>query len=63
MCFVFVLLGFCLFLFGLSFATGKNTPITYADAIQRYHYYYSAANNNKLALTFDDGPNPPALSK
>ncbi len=32
----------------------------YADAIQRYHYYYSAANNKKVAFTFDDGPNPPA---
>jgi cellulose synthase/poly-beta-1,6-N-acetylglucosamine synthase-like glycosyltransferase/peptidoglycan/xylan/chitin deacetylase (PgdA/CDA1 family) len=53
-----LLLGtFALFVFGLSFATIKRPSITYRDAIERYHYYYSAANQKKIALTFDDGPN------
>lgn len=58
-CFVLLLAAFSIFIFGLSFATGKRTTITYQDAIQRYHYYYSAANAKKLAFTFDDGPNEP----
>jgi cellulose synthase/poly-beta-1,6-N-acetylglucosamine synthase-like glycosyltransferase/peptidoglycan/xylan/chitin deacetylase (PgdA/CDA1 family) len=56
-----VLLGaISLFMFGLSFATGARAPITYDEAIQRYHYYYSAANAKKIAFTFDDGPHSPA---
>jgi cellulose synthase/poly-beta-1,6-N-acetylglucosamine synthase-like glycosyltransferase/peptidoglycan/xylan/chitin deacetylase (PgdA/CDA1 family) len=59
-CVVFLFGSLIVFLFGLSFFSSKNAPLTYADAILRYHYYYSAANNKKIALTFDDGPNPPA---
>lgn len=47
-----------LFLFGLSLTTARSTPISYADAAQRYHFYFSGANDNKVALTIDDGPNP-----
>ncbi len=57
LCFVFLLLTFAVFIFGLSFATIQRTSITYRDAIERYHYYYSAANQKKIAFTFDDGPN------
>jgi cellulose synthase/poly-beta-1,6-N-acetylglucosamine synthase-like glycosyltransferase/peptidoglycan/xylan/chitin deacetylase (PgdA/CDA1 family) len=57
---IFLFGSLIIFLFGVAIFTSKNAPLTYADAIQRYHYYYSAANNKKVALTFDDGPNPPA---
>lgn len=62
-CFVFLLLAFSVFLFGMSFATAKRQTITYQDAIQRYHYYFSGANAKKIAFTFDDGPNPPATEE
>lgn len=59
--FIFVLLGsVLLFFFGLSYSTSKRTPVAYNDAAERYHYYYSAANDKKIALTIDDGPNPVA---
>jgi peptidoglycan/xylan/chitin deacetylase (PgdA/CDA1 family) len=56
-CFVLVLALFALFILGLSFATIQRPSLTYHQAIERYHYYYSAANTKKVALTFDDGPN------
>ncbi len=57
--FIFSLLGFVLlFLFGLSFATGSRASMAYANVAERYHYYYSGNNTNKVALTIDDGPNP-----
>jgi cellulose synthase/poly-beta-1,6-N-acetylglucosamine synthase-like glycosyltransferase/peptidoglycan/xylan/chitin deacetylase (PgdA/CDA1 family) len=34
-----------------------RTPLSYKDAHEQYHYYYSAATAKKVALTFDDGPN------
>ena len=47
--FLFAIFGsILLFLFGLSFATSASAPISYADASERYHYYYSAANEKKL---------------
>ena len=59
--FLFVLLaGVLLFLFGLSYAAAGRIPITYQSAAEQYHYYYSAANDNKIAITIDDGPYPPA---
>lgn len=62
-CFAFLLAAFALFSFGLSFEAYSNKPITYDEAKEAYHYYYSAANNKKIALTFDDGPNPPASER
>lgn len=60
LCFAFLLAAFAFFAFGISFSAYANKPVSYDDAKQAYHYYYSAANNKKIALTFDDGPNPPA---
>lgn len=57
--FVLLLIALSLFLFGLWLTTRSRGVITYEDAIQRYHYYYSAANTKKIAFTFDDGPNSP----
>ncbi|HVV39096.1 MAG TPA: glycosyltransferase [Candidatus Paceibacterota bacterium] len=55
--FLFILLGgVLLFLFGLSFATSQHKPILYSSATERYHYYYSAANDKKVALTIQSGP-------
>ncbi len=59
-CVAFLIVGIAFFVFGLSFSAFSNKTISYEDAKQSYHYYYSAANNKKIALTFDDGPNPPA---
>jgi cellulose synthase/poly-beta-1,6-N-acetylglucosamine synthase-like glycosyltransferase/peptidoglycan/xylan/chitin deacetylase (PgdA/CDA1 family) len=59
----FILASILLFLFGLSFATSSSSPVTYADAAERYHYYYSAANDKKLAITIDDGPHAPATAE
>lgn len=62
--FLFALLGsILLFLFGLSFASSEHTPLSYTDAAERYHYYYSAANDKKVALTIDDGPHDPATEQ
>lgn len=58
-CFVFLLAAISLFAFGLYFTANKNKPLSYENAIEKYHYYYSGANHKKIALTFDDGPNPP----
>jgi peptidoglycan/xylan/chitin deacetylase (PgdA/CDA1 family)/GT2 family glycosyltransferase len=33
------------------------------DVRTRYHYYYSAANDKKVAITIDDGPNNPATDQ
>ncbi len=35
-----------------------RSPIKYDSAFGYYEYYYSAENNKKIALTFDDGPTP-----
>lgn len=53
-----VVVLFCLFVFtvGLFFGQSVREPIKYTDTIEAYHYYYSAANDKKIALTFDDGP-------
>jgi cellulose synthase/poly-beta-1,6-N-acetylglucosamine synthase-like glycosyltransferase/peptidoglycan/xylan/chitin deacetylase (PgdA/CDA1 family) len=59
--FLFILLGsLIVFFFGLSFSTSTSSPLNYAEAAERYHYYYSAANDKKIALTIDDGPTPVA---
>jgi len=34
----------------------RNAPINYSETKDSYHFYYSPANKNKVALTFDDGP-------
>jgi peptidoglycan/xylan/chitin deacetylase (PgdA/CDA1 family) len=62
--FLFALLGaILLFFFGLSFSSAQRSPLKYSDAAERYHYYYSAANDKKVAITIDDGPNAPATAK
>ncbi|HWB33954.1 MAG TPA: glycosyltransferase [Candidatus Paceibacterota bacterium] len=59
--FIFFLLAFVLiFFFGLSEATAERASLPYADIAERYHYYFSAANADKVALTIDDGPTPEA---
>src|SRR5690349_7804857 len=52
-----------LFFFGLSFSTSSHKSLSYSDAAERYHYYYSAANDKKIALTVDDGPHTPATEQ
>jgi cellulose synthase/poly-beta-1,6-N-acetylglucosamine synthase-like glycosyltransferase/peptidoglycan/xylan/chitin deacetylase (PgdA/CDA1 family) len=62
--FLFVFLSsILLFCFGLSFAASTRSPVSYADAAERYHYYYSAANDKKVAITVDDGPHAPATEQ
>ncbi|MBC7836279.1 glycosyltransferase [Acetobacteraceae bacterium] len=51
--------GALLFALGLSFSVLSKKPISYVQAAERYHYYYSAANDKKVAFTVDDGPHPP----
>ncbi|HVZ75931.1 MAG TPA: glycosyltransferase [Candidatus Paceibacterota bacterium] len=59
--FIFFLLSFVLiFLFGLASTTAGRASLPYADIAERYHYYFSAANADKVALTIDDGPTPDA---
>jgi cellulose synthase/poly-beta-1,6-N-acetylglucosamine synthase-like glycosyltransferase/peptidoglycan/xylan/chitin deacetylase (PgdA/CDA1 family) len=58
-CVLFFLVGTLFVVFGLARAAAARAPISYADAAQMYHYYYSAANAKKVALTIDDGPHPP----
>jgi cellulose synthase/poly-beta-1,6-N-acetylglucosamine synthase-like glycosyltransferase/peptidoglycan/xylan/chitin deacetylase (PgdA/CDA1 family) len=59
----FVLACVLVFAFGLAFSNAAHKPVSYNDAVERYHYYYSAANEKKIALTVDDGPHPPASQK
>ncbi len=61
--FLSLLAAVLLFLFGLSFATSRHAPILYSSAAERYHYYYSAANDKKVALTIDNGPIDPATDE
>lgn len=53
-----LIIGFVIF-FILSIFFNKSLqpePVKYADTIDSYHYYFSPANNKKIAITFDDGP-------
>lgn len=42
----------------MSFPEVPREAVSYSSAIESYHYYYTARTHNKIALTFDDGPNP-----
>lgn len=55
----------CVGVFSENLFLGKplHPPVKYADTIEAYHYYYSAANNKKIALTIDDGPRPTISEK
>src|SRR5262245_28416544 len=56
----FLVLFFCLTTFAISifFNSPKRPALTYHEAAESYHYYYSPMNKGKIALTFDDGPRP-----
>lgn len=56
--FAFLLLCGAAFFLGFSLHAANRPSISYEDAAERYHYYYSAANHKKIAFTIDDGPNP-----
>jgi cellulose synthase/poly-beta-1,6-N-acetylglucosamine synthase-like glycosyltransferase/peptidoglycan/xylan/chitin deacetylase (PgdA/CDA1 family) len=58
----FSLLVVFIFLLEL-FEPSKRTPITQAEAEDVYLYYYSKNNENKVAFTFDDGPNTAETQK
>jgi cellulose synthase/poly-beta-1,6-N-acetylglucosamine synthase-like glycosyltransferase/peptidoglycan/xylan/chitin deacetylase (PgdA/CDA1 family) len=40
------------------FNSPTRPALTYKQAIESYHFYYSTLNANKVAITFDDGPRP-----
>lgn len=61
----FALLFLCLTLLIISvfFNSPQRPALTYKQTLDSYHYYYSSANTKKIALTFDDGPNPQTSEK
>ncbi len=48
-----------LFIFHFIFFAPTRPPVTYQDVQDYFFYYHSAANDKKIALTFDDGPTVP----
>jgi cellulose synthase/poly-beta-1,6-N-acetylglucosamine synthase-like glycosyltransferase/peptidoglycan/xylan/chitin deacetylase (PgdA/CDA1 family) len=38
------------------FNSPTRPPLTYKEASESYHFYYSPINKGKIAITFDDGP-------
>lgn len=46
-----------LFAFHLLYFVPDRAPLSYTQATDQYYWYHSAASTNKIALTFDDGPN------
>jgi peptidoglycan/xylan/chitin deacetylase (PgdA/CDA1 family) len=47
------------FIYNLVFGKSLTSPaVKYSETVDSYHYYFSPANKNKIALTFDDGPRP-----
>lgn len=49
--------------FDFMFTEASPPEIPYADVIEYYHYYYSAADAKKIAITIDDGPRAGVTSK
>ena len=54
----FLFFGLGLLISTIFFGSSVRPPLTYVQAAEAYHYYYSPANKKKIALTFDDGPRP-----
>ncbi len=54
--FFVILIGITFFVSSIFFNTPTRAALTYANASESYHYYYSPLNKNKIAITFDDGP-------
>src|SRR3989344_5739616 len=54
-----LLVGMILFFgFNIFFSKSSRPIVKYTETTEDYHFYFSAANKNKIALTFDDGPRP-----
>jgi len=60
-----VIVFFLVILFSLTtlaesvfFNSPSRPPLTYSEASEAYHFYYSPINKGKIAITFDDGPKP-----
>jgi len=46
------------FVVALTSGESPRRPVAAEYATQSYQYYYTQANDKKIALTFDDGPHP-----
>ncbi|HTR18867.1 MAG TPA: glycosyltransferase [Candidatus Paceibacterota bacterium] len=51
-------LGLVFLAVSVFFESPQRPALTYAEAADSYHYYYSSANDHKIAITFNDGPQP-----
>ncbi len=56
--FLVVLLCLTALVESIFFNSPSRPPLTYKEAAESYHFYYSPMNKGKVAITFDDGPRP-----
>lgn len=56
--FLVVLFALTTLIESIFFNSPSRPPLTYKEASEAYHFYYSPLTAGKIALTFDDGPRP-----
>jgi len=56
--FLVVLCSLTVLVESIFFNSPTRPPLTYSEASEAYHFYYSPINDKKVAITFDDGPKP-----